>query len=69
MKIGKQLAVSLGGKKTDKVINYLIILAFAVYLVLGIGIYRDYGISADEPYCPLKFRSKLMHRQSSMDIK
>ena len=49
MKIGKQLAVSLGGKKTDKVINYLIILAFAVYLVLGIGIYRDYGISADEP--------------------
>lgn len=37
MKIGKQ------------VINCLIVLAFAAFLLVGILIYRDYGISADEP--------------------
>lgn len=36
-------------KSRKPVINCIIVLAFAVYLVVGIFVYRDYGISADEP--------------------
>ena len=36
-------------KTTKRLMNYLIIPVFLVYLVLGMGIYRDYGISPDEP--------------------
>lgn len=32
-----------------KFINCVVVLIFLAYLVLGIGIYKDYGISADEP--------------------
>ena len=49
MKIGKQLISDMEKKTISKFINCLIIVAFMAYLVLGISIYRDYGISSDEP--------------------
>lgn len=36
-------------KNKKNLINCLIVLVFLAYLALGIGIYRDYGISSDEP--------------------
>lgn len=49
MKIGKQVTLNMEKKPIGKFINCLIILAFVAYLILGIFIYRDYGISSDEP--------------------
>ena len=33
-----------------KIINYTIFLFFCSYLIIGINIYKDYGISIDEPF-------------------
>ena len=33
-----------------KIINYSIFLFFCFYFIVGISIYKDYGISTDEPF-------------------
>ena len=33
-----------------KIINYLIFIFFCLYFFIGINIYKDYGITTDEPF-------------------
>ncbi len=49
MKMGKQVIPHMETKPICRFKNCLIILAFVIYLILGISVYRDYGISSDEP--------------------